>query len=299
MQINNTLVKTLYGSHLFGLNTPTSDEDYYVIFKESLENIILKKDVECFTTDSNNTQYKELRKFLKDAMSGQTYAIELLFAPSSFEIETSPLWLEIKRHKNKLISQNLRPFLGYAQKQAKKYTGRSENFSELKKIMDIMNEYDSGLTLGEVKGITYSDKVYKKTVILGNGLVDEYIRFFHKEFPLNAKLSIVKGSIQKYLDEYGDRARFYSSKNYDCKAFSHALRLCYMLDELMNTGNITFPVVNRDFLMEVKLGLTPYDEVQSKLDEILQKIDKNINVLPEQPDKLYWDNFILKNYLGR
>lgn len=295
---NKTILKCVYGSHLFGLDTPTSDKDYYVIFKEDIRNIVLQKGKDCWTENQNNTQHKELRKFLRDAMTGQTYAIELLFAPVHFQLESSDTWKEVVDNRDKLISQNLRPFLGYAHGQAQKYTGRTRNFEELKVALDVMKQYKQGQLLSEVEGLTFSEKIYEKIVTFGNGNTDKYIVFFHKEFPLNAKLSTVIPSVQKYVDEYGDRTKFYSSKQYDCKAFSHALRLCYMLEELMTTKNISFPVVNKDFLLAVKLGEVSYETVQSELEKSLQRIDTCVNQLPEKPDVKFWDGFILDKYLA-
>lgn len=92
MTIDETEVifRCRFGSHLYGTNTPESDYDEKGIFIETLENIILRRDSRSlhFNTGndrSRNTkndcdiELKELRTFLKEAMDGQTYALDMLF----------------------------------------------------------------------------------------------------------------------------------------------------------------------------------------------------------------------------
>lgn len=71
-----------------------------------------------------------------------------------------------------------------------------------------------------------------------------------------------------------------------------------MLDELMNTGKVSIPVINREYLLSVKLSKVPFEEVNKELARVLDKIDSNINVLPESPDIAFWNNYMLSLYLN-
>jgi len=102
----NILFKTKFGSHLYGTNTPKSDLDYKGIFVAPLDEIILghsssvvqdnsKKDKafgERNEAGDIDIEYKELRQFIKDCLSGQTYALDMLFSPKDLWLNTSPEW---------------------------------------------------------------------------------------------------------------------------------------------------------------------------------------------------------------
>ena len=121
------IFKTQFGSHLYGTNTPSSDIDYKGVYLESLDDIILKRDLEVIhettkegggrrrnlrnTKDDVETELKELRRFLFDCVTGQTYALDMIFAPYAiWEIE-SPEWIDIVTHREKLLSKNVQPYI--------------------------------------------------------------------------------------------------------------------------------------------------------------------------------------------
>jgi predicted nucleotidyltransferase len=114
---HTVLLTTVYGSHLYGTSTPESDRDFKQIHMNSTDVILIGKEIKCFNRNSNangkNTsedidfESKELKHFIKEALSGQTYAIDLLHTPRELMITTSPLWEEILANKNKLITRNI------------------------------------------------------------------------------------------------------------------------------------------------------------------------------------------------
>lgn len=294
MQENKQILKSVYGSHLFGLNTPASDEDFYEIFQVNTNDIILQKDKDCYTKENNNTQVKELRRFIKDAMSGQTYAIELLFAPDTAYLYTSDEWNFIKSNRDKLVSRNLRPFLAYATNQAKKYSYKSTQLKRLNVFMDEVKEFKDNTRLKDILDrITMDESICVEN--FGNQIL---LKVISKRYDVMSKLKDILPSINSTLAIYGTRAWDNQDREYDPKAYSHALRLSYMLDELMNTGKVSIPVINREYLLSVKLSKVPFEEVNKELARVLDKIDSNINVLPESPDIAFWNNYMLSLYLN-
>jgi len=55
------LVKTVFGSHLYGTSTPESDTDFKAVHMYSLEEILLKKDKTHFSSDTNKKK-KEYKR---------------------------------------------------------------------------------------------------------------------------------------------------------------------------------------------------------------------------------------------
>lgn len=85
------LFSTLYGSYLYGTNTPTSDLDRKVLVLPSLDDLLLAKKVvnkvkrtgEHDGTDKSQVvdeEYIPLQVFARDFLEGQTYALELAHA---------------------------------------------------------------------------------------------------------------------------------------------------------------------------------------------------------------------------
>ncbi|MCB0410534.1 MAG: nucleotidyltransferase domain-containing protein [Flavobacteriales bacterium] len=121
------IFKTLFGSHLYGTQTENSDKDYKAVYMADIQDILLKKDKDTIqentktgnhfgvrnTKDDIDCEYIELRKFLRDAMNGQTYALDMLFAPPMFWIEYDDVWEGIRENMGKLLSKNVKPFIGY------------------------------------------------------------------------------------------------------------------------------------------------------------------------------------------
>lgn len=103
-------------------------------------------------------------------------------------------------------------------------------------------------------------------------------------------------TLEKRLSQYGERSKTNKENGeVDWKAYSHAFRLIYEWEQLLTEGKLTFPVPNREYILEVKLGKIPFEIVQDKLFTEFDKIKNIPNNLPK-PETEFWDNFILKNY---
>lgn len=90
---NKIIYKIKSGSHLYGINTPLSDEDYLGIYlntpeelfglhnSEILEdNIVSKQENGRNDKDAIDCKYYELRKFIKLAVNNNPTILEMLFA---------------------------------------------------------------------------------------------------------------------------------------------------------------------------------------------------------------------------
>lgn len=103
---------------------------------DSLEDIILKRGSNVFSEQSNPTsrnsnkdldfESKELRIFIRDCLGGQTYALNLLFSPKNMWLEHDPIWEEIQENRHKLVTNKLKPFLGYIRGQKDKYSKKGD-----------------------------------------------------------------------------------------------------------------------------------------------------------------------------
>lgn len=312
--------KTTFGSHLYGTNTKDSDTDFKAVFMASMEEIILKEDRSTIqeNTKSGNThgvrnskddidcEYIELRKFIKDAQDGQTYALDMLFAPESFWVESSPIWRDIISNRKKLLSKDVKPMLGYCRSQAGKYGLKGSRLGELTRVIDHLIRFDPKdrvIDCIEDLELTEFVKRYEAISKRQHGLEpikEEFIDVLGKKFQMNRFVSEVLYSLEKMRAMYGDRAKMAMENNgVDWKAISHAFRCCYQLQELAANGEIKFPLVFREYLKKVKSGSIPYSELGDKLYAQMEKSKAAIenSTLPEKTDSDFWRNFIIKTYL--
>lgn len=312
------LFKTKFGSHLYGTDTPKSDLDYKGIFQASLEDIILKKDkhVHCESTKKSNagyknspddidTEFKELREFLREAMAGQTYALDMIFSTSNMWEETSQEWNFIVQNRQKLLSKNVQPFLGYIRQQTAKYGLKGARLSELQRVLKYFEQKPEKETVGEhIEGLELSEFVsiceLSQPRPHGEAPINEkYLEVLGKKFQFKTQIVNLIKPLRKFDEQYGGRSRM-AAKNegVDWKAVSHAFRCSFQLIELAENQFIQFPLKEAEFLKQVKTGMIPWLELQYRLSELMAKSFKALenSSLPEEPDRKFWEDFIIKTY---
>lgn len=136
------IVKTIAGSHLFGLNTETSDKDYKGVFIPDLEDVILGRDSKTIsqstgsnvtknTKEDTDVELYSINKFIKMCEDGDTSAIELLFCPEEMIIEKTKEWDEIITNRDKFLCNTVRSAIGYSRHQINKYGIRGSRVGEL------------------------------------------------------------------------------------------------------------------------------------------------------------------------
>jgi RNA repair pathway DNA polymerase beta family len=309
---NTTILKTIYGSHLFGLDTPDSDKDYKGIFQASIEDIILRRDLKTINESTNSSdtknsnqdvdiEFKELRTFITDCLAGQTYALEMLFTPPEFILESSPTWEFIQSNRAKLVPNDLQPFIGYAFSQSSKYSLRGVRLIELERVIKWFQAQDPNVKLGsiidklEMSDYTFT-QIYKHKLKLQTHPDEKRLCCLGMIFQYNKPIKECLPTLLKRLDQYGSRSETNKDNGgVDWKAYSHAFRLMYEWEQLLMTGELTFPTPNRDYVLGVKLGKYGIEETQDNLFEEFARISKIPNNLPE-PDIEFWNNFLVEAY---
>ncbi len=83
---------------------------------------------------------------------------------------------------------------------------------------------------------------------------------------------------------------------YDTKHAAHLLRLVYEGQELLLTGNLTFPRPEAEFLVFVRNGCWSYDELMERVVEFDRKFEEwyNLSPLPHSPDRERVNNLCMK-----
>ena len=257
------LFKTIFGSHLYGTNSETSDHDYKGVFMESIDAIILKRDrtviLNCTkpdkgfgirnTKDDVDTEFKEVRRFLHDCQQGQTYALDMLFTPEKFWLERSSAWEYIINCRHKLLSKNVKPYIGYIRQQTGKYGLKGSRLGELLRVIDYLKMFDIKQPLYSILN-DFQQSEFAKVVEITNerphgetSITETFLEVLGKKFQSTRLIKDVLPSLEKLNSMYGGRAKLaMQNEGVDWKAVSHAFRCCYQLIELAKTHRINFPL---------------------------------------------------------
>ncbi len=338
--------KTYYGSRLYGTAGPNSDTDIKGVFLPKKEDLLLAKAPKHFILNTNksgaNTKddvdesYLSLHYFIELLTQGETNTLDMFFSFSNKEalIETSPIYEELIKNADKLITKNVSKYLGYCKSQAIKYSVKGDklnNFFAFRDFLDnktghvllkdalLINniidfkdlevnkdstEYFKGTKLigkrNKIEGTPFGDHVY---VLIAENK-ELYFMISDIKFQMNGTLNENKASVYKTLKSYGQRAENAAeNKGADFKALSHAVRVLFQAEELLTTGKITFPLKgeNLQLVKDIKFRKTnmTFEEIVDFIEKKLKYIEENIlpnSKLRSKPDYNFINQFILDIY---
>lgn len=318
--MTKTVVKILHGSHLYGTNTPNSDTDYKTIFIPEAHELIVQKAKKTNrettgkahqknTKDDVDSGFFSLDNYFKLLGEGQTMALDLLFAPDSHILETSPLWKFIQLNKDKLIHKNMTAFVGYCQTQAAKYGIKGSRMAAVKTTIDYLSTLDPNSRLFEnwpalVANLSNVEHVafIKRTANNTADTLVDMLEVCTRVFDRTCKVYYVISCLAKIFDNYGARAKMaMDNEGVDWKALSHAVRVCIQGQELLTTGHMSLPLLQPelDVVRTIKAGKLPYKTVQKIIEDYVALIEesKQRSKLPEELDKQFCDKLITDVYL--
>lgn len=276
-----------------------------------------------------------LQKFIQLCSKADTNALDLLFSMESKDDKLEQWWYQedkflskhegeiycpfwvILNNKDKLINTDrLESPISYAFKQSVKYGLKGERLKVLQGILTEANNYLSGkisrhITLSKFlddytyrngKPIMnlhdYIDGKHVKIDVLDNkGKEEKYLYVCGVQHQFNLELDTFIERIEEKINkEYTSQRTIDASDGNDWKALSHAIRVLLEIKELLDTGNIQFPLKDKDFLLNIKLGKVEREYIDNffnqELSNILERVQKN--ELNWKYDEEFWNEFILK-----
>lgn len=298
------------GSHLYGLNTPTSDEDYVGIFFASENYIYGLKTVEQVDLsiidkhkNGKNTKlavdrkFYELKRFVKLASQGNPNIIEILFASEDSIIYISDFGKYLLENRKLFISKNIIPkFLGYARSQKNKLMVKTENMKNLiDGVKFLQKEIANGnekIVLPELSNKSEFNRLFKET--------PNKVHYKIGAYTINKNITI-KGAV-KWLEDLltntSNRIENIKSAGWEFKHGSHLLRLLYQTIELCETGDLKYPLKDKDLLLKIKKGEVSYQEfiqMVESAEDCLEMIKDN-NKLPNKPNIETIEKLVMEGY---
>jgi hypothetical protein len=308
------IVKTPFGSHLYGLDTPTSDHDYKGIFMPEVRDILLGRiprtqklssgpsHVRNSQGDVDSETYS-LHHFVQLALQGQTVALDMLHG--NLEEEATPAWYFMKKHRSRFYTRSMKAFVGYARKQAAKYGIKGSRLDAVREALAfLMTKGDRTIQdLYEQGELWEGEHIHLSLYTLPDGdyeITKSYWEVCGKKMTFGGKASYYVPMLKKFYEQYGHRAKLAEqNQGVDWKAMSHALRVGYQTEAIFKHKTFSYPLEQTPYLLQVKLGNLPYKEVAYVLDKLMVDLEvlASQSSLPLVPDVKFWDTWVAQQTL--
>ena len=288
------IFETIAGSQLYGTSTPDSDFDSRGVCIPP-RRVILDPFAGFDQADSFPGQDRTiygLAKFMKLCADANPNLIELLYSPENCWIRSSKEWRMLLEHRSLFVSKKVRhTFSGYFYAQVKSIKNHKEWISNPPDHKPTREEF--GLTDSPVIGKDSMENIVNVNFdYLTENLRDEVRR----ERQYRAAKILWDNYEAWEKNRNPKRKELEKAFLYDTKSALHALRLMMEGTELMLTGNITFPLPQAEYLLQVRNGLLTYEQLM----EIVDRVDSDFaameahSTLPYGPDikgikKLYFE----------
>jgi hypothetical protein len=294
----SVLFKTVFGSNLYGTNTPTSDKDYKAVFLPPLVQLLEGRGIKNVVQNTNKSGNKNdvddidfewipFQVFARDFMAGQTYALELAFAavnPAGIECSAHPIFTKLCEDMiSKFLTSNIRAMMGYALGQAHKYGIKGTRLATVKKFEGVVKKYEtSKLKLAEIPEFLEEVKLISDKYLFFTeyepfpGTKAPAISLLEKMYPLDIPMAEAVLRTQRQQDSYGKRAETaMAASGVDWKAVSHAVRITYQALDILKNHRIVLPFGSETatYLREIKQGLRSWEEVESHLADLMAEVD--------------------------
>lgn len=309
------LMKTEFGSHLYGLSTPESDRDYKSVFVPTFADVVLKKsEVECRTSneggkntkDDVDTENMTLHHLMMLLFKGETNSMAMLHSRNSNLLETSEEWEYLYEHRAEFYTTRMDAYLGYACGQAKRYSMKGDRYNavlELKEIVDSLANYQKGQVRVQhlAASLPVNDYMMFETVTT-DVAVHQHYTVCGRRFDVGLSCKQLQQCVDKLLSEYGERTkRAADMSGADWKAYSHAMRACFEVLGVYRTGDLVYPLKDREYLMKVKLGQVPMVEASGMLENLVEEVRRETEIakkngLRDKVDRAKWENWMIDVY---
>jgi predicted nucleotidyltransferase len=316
-------MKCLFGSHLYGLQTPSSDKDYKGIYLPERDNLLLGNYAKHYsqstgddksknTADDIDVEIFSLPYFIELACKGETVAIDMLHAKDNLAESVDDwhntidfIWDELLADRTKFYTKDMKSYVGYARKQANKYGVKGSRMGDVEKVVNwlMFSKNDEQRLTTTIRQVYNQLPISEFIKLVSQDTKQGVLKFYEicgRKYQDTLTLEQLLVHAQGIYDEYGDRAKMAKlDLGVDWKAVSHALRASYQMLGILKDGDFDYPLPQTDFLLAVKTGqLNFVNEVQPELESVIQTIEKlaENSKLPQKVDRNYWDQWLLKKY---
>jgi hypothetical protein len=311
------IYETVFGSHLYGTDTPKSDQDYKGIYMPSAKQILLgnysdsvvqkskSDDKQKNSKNDIDKEYYSFRRFLQLTAQGQIAALEVIFSTDP-KGNLDPTWRFVYENRERLFSKQCTAFIGYCRAQASMYSLKGGRVKSAQDVLEIMDNFPTGSKMFELieeklfeKILTFPFVSYEDIEIKGQNKTIRHLNVCGRKIPFTVTVRDAISIIDKLVREYGLRAKEAATDGVDWKAVSHAIRIGEESLEFLTTKNIVLPRPNAAYLLQVKRGELDFGECGLIIDRLVDAVivTAENSGLPETADYKFIENIIEQEHL--
>lgn len=287
------------GSHLYGTNTEDSDVDMRGVVIPPLSVLLdpfNEFDVKDSFEDGSDRALYSLKKFFKLCADNNPNVLELLFVPQNKTTISSKEWELIVSKRHLFLSKNIKHrFLGYAFSQLEKIKRHREWF---------LNPPDHKPTREEF-ALSQSPLMSENLLANAFGIPHDLFKdVSREELVREREYREAKRKWDNYATWKAERnpKRRHSEEEhgFDGKCALHLFRLMLEGKSLLLNGEITFPLPEAEWLLEIKNGKYSFEKLVSMAESMEIDFEHwyQISPLPKNPNRKELSNlyFDLVNY---
>jgi len=322
-----TILLVKHGSHAYGLNTPESDEDFkgicippkecYFGFTQKFEQMEHMGS----KSDGIDKVVYALSKFVSLAADANPNIIEVLHVDDADVMKVDSFGEELRAIRNEFLSKKAKfTFSGYAHAQLHRIkthrkwlldppkaapTREQFGLSEATKVSKSeLGAFDSLLGQKTVDDDAYVSPMQQAIAVnlaardkLGIELPKDVVTLFTREKAYQAAMAHY-GQYQNWLKTRNPkRAELEAKFGYDTKHGMHLMRLELMGLRILKNHivQVKWTGPERDFLMDVRNGLLPYDNLVEAAEKLEAQIEElyATSTLRKEPDRVTIDRHLV------
>lgn len=293
------LIKTIYGSRLYGMETETSDTDLRLVYTPSYENLVLGTrpdfkvvgDHEAFT----------LEKFLKGFAEGQSYALEIAHAKGEAILESHGSWQSVLEFLPEIYTKNIAATVDFARSMANRYIVRAERYNAVLAFIDFLSKLNPDARLRDyaLPAIIPTSEHLHMSTVQNVGKDEISVKLCDRHYLVNNTVGHTLTQVTALANSYGKRVtNNAASTEEDWKSLAHAYRLADEACEWIELCAVTLPRPNKELLKDIRFGRLSLTEVNEMLDEKLAELGTLVakSTLPTQPNYTKINEFVLGFY---
>jgi predicted nucleotidyltransferase len=312
----NKILEIKTGSHLYGTNTPSSDEDFVGLFIGDITNYFgldNTKEVDMSTVsklesgknapDAIDKKFYELRNFFQLCLDNNPNIIEMLFVNEKNIVFNDKFHaLNLLQNNHLFPHQGLKQkFIGYSKGQLHKMHIKLENYDALRglynwmveNVVETRNPDPFKLGLIYKSNQLFAELRENKSL---NGIVkfnDTHASVGDLNINLTEKLTKVYAKIVDRLSKVTNREELFTKYGFDVKFGMHCIRLVLEGKELMETGKLVFPLKNAALLLDIRNGKYTAEEIKEMANDLTSELDSLQSCLPEKPNRVAIERLLL------
>lgn len=325
---------TKVGSQLYGTNNEHSDTDYRGVYLNTPNDLVLQKANEFVTiskgsgnkSKNSNTDVDfdlwSYNKFVRLLQKGDTGAFDLLYSLMAdhsdyihiLHNDYNGILSNLVKEAWKFTSKNTNAFIGYCVAQARKYGDKGDRYRELMSFKTdeqlFVTESNSEEGVAALQKTKLKDHMYKwdlkdykyVSIVDGEGANRtslNYLKVLDKKYAETITVGEFISKLKSLEDKYGDRTKA-SMDGEDWKALSHAVRIIGQVEELIEHGRISLPIIDVDLVRGIKEGHLTRKEVNDIISVRLMSLDLLVEQCnhPDKVDSEFVDSLIFAAYEG-